>query len=49
MKIYQAVQKAISGGHTDRQAGDLITPFHFFESRLKILKYTHKRFVLLNI
>jgi hypothetical protein len=27
--------KVISGGHTDRQAADLISPLSFFESRLK--------------
>jgi hypothetical protein len=35
MKIYQAVQKLLVGGHTDRQTGDLISPLLFFESRLK--------------
>jgi hypothetical protein len=27
--------KVISGGHTDRQAGDFISPLSFFESKLK--------------
>jgi hypothetical protein len=27
--------KVVSGGHTDRQAGDFISPLSFFESRLK--------------
>jgi hypothetical protein len=27
--------KVISGRHTDRQAGDFISPLSFFESRLK--------------
>jgi hypothetical protein len=29
--------KVISGGHADRQAGDLMHPLSFFESRLKIM------------
>jgi hypothetical protein len=29
----------ISGGHTDRKAGDFISPISFFESRLKISLY----------
>jgi hypothetical protein len=28
--------QVISGGHRDRQVGDLISPLSFFESRLKI-------------
>jgi hypothetical protein len=34
MKMYQAVQKLLVGGH--RQTGDLISLLSFLESRLKI-------------
>jgi hypothetical protein len=36
--------KFISGGHTDRQAGDLISPLSFFESRLKTVTLPYSIF-----
>jgi hypothetical protein len=35
IKIYQAVQKLLVGGH--RQTGDLISLFSFLESRLEVM------------
>jgi hypothetical protein len=45
MKIYQAVQNLLVGGHTDRekdrQTGDLISLISFIEIRLKTRKLSN--------